>query len=80
MTMARLTARGSHLNTLIKGGEHYALIEYSMDAIVAAEVMGMILAKGKIPLPRHIFLASHECCAMPYLHDKSNGTLNKRVI
>ena len=42
--------------------EPYALFGYSMGAIAATEVTKVILAKGELPLPVHVFLASHAPC------------------
>ena len=41
------------------GGEPYALFGYSMGAIAAGEVTKLILVKGEISPPVHVFLASH---------------------
>ncbi len=40
----------------------YALFGYSLGALAAAEVTKMIQARGEMPLPVHVFLASHGPC------------------
>lgn len=42
----------------------YALFGYSMGALAAAEVTKMIRAKGELPPPAHVFLASHGPCVL----------------
>ena len=44
------------------GEEPYALFGYSMGALAAAEVTKMIQARGELPPPAHVFLASHGPC------------------
>lgn len=48
-----------HVKAQVQVGEPYALFGYSMGAIAAADVTKMILKKGEISPPRHVFLASH---------------------
>ena len=46
----------------VRAGEPYGLFGYSMGALAAAEVTKTILAEGELPLPAHVFLASHGPC------------------
>ena len=46
------------------GEAHYGLFGYSMGALAAAEVTKMIQARGELPPPAHVFLASHGPCVL----------------
>lgn len=48
----------------VRPKEPYALFGYSLGAIAAAEVTKAILAKGELPPPAHVFLASHGPCVL----------------
>lgn len=49
----------SQVKAQVREGGPYALFGYSMGALAAAEVTNMILARGELPPPEHVFLASH---------------------
>lgn len=43
-----------------QNGEDYALLGYSMGSIAVLDILRTIIVRGRLPLPKHVFLAAHE--------------------
>lgn len=59
--------------------DEYALIGYSMGTISVVEVLRIIMKKGELPLPKHIFLAAHEPRTMSISCDYIGKDFDKYV-
>ena len=60
-------------------GRPYALLGYSMGAIAAAEVTKMILARGELLPPQHVFLLSHTPCAPEKRYDPKDADADEVI-
>lgn len=60
-------------------GDEYALMGYSMGSISAVEVLRLVIKRGKLPLPKHVFLAAHEPQTKAELVKYGTGELDELV-
>lgn len=63
----------------LSDGDAYALMGYSMGSISVAETLRRVIARGELPLPKHVFLAAHEPQTKVELRNYNSGELDELV-